>query len=147
MWEQAADRAAQSGRHLLLVVDGLDEDLHPPGSPSVASLLPTLAGAHAHVLVTSRPHPDLPDDVPDGHPLRVTPVQLDPFKGAQELADLAKKEIDDLTHGDDTDLAVDVLGLLTAAAGPLSLSDLVALRSDGQGAPTAADTAACAPAG
>ena len=77
LWQQAADRAAQSGRHLLLVVDGLDEDLLPPGSPSVASLLPTLAGAHAHVLVASRPHPELPDDVPDGHPLKVaTPVQL-----------------------------------------------------------------------
>ena len=39
-----------------------------------------------------------------------------------------------------SDLAVEVLGLLTAAAGPLSLRDLVALRSDGQGAPAAADT-------
>ena len=54
LWEQAAGRAARSGRHLLLVVDGLDEDLYPRGSPSVASLLPTLASAHAHVLVTSR---------------------------------------------------------------------------------------------
>jgi WD40 repeat protein len=140
LWEQAAELAAQSGRHLLLVVDGLDEDLHPPGSPSVASLLPTLAGAHTHVLVTSRPHPDLPNDVPDGHPLRVRPVPLDPFKGAQELAKLANKEIFNLTHGDDIDLAVEVLGLLTAASGPLSPSDLVALRSNGQGAPTAADT-------
>ena len=69
LWQQAADRAARSGRHLLLVVDGLDEDLLPPGSPSVASLLPLLAGAHAHVLVASRPHPGLPDDVPGGHPL------------------------------------------------------------------------------
>ena len=67
-------------------------------------------------------------------------MQLDPFKGAQKLAELAKKEIYDLTHGDDSDLAVDVLGLLTAAAGPLSVSDLAALRSDGQGAPAAADT-------
>ena len=140
LWEHAAGRAVQSGRHLLLAVDGLDEDLHPPGSPSVASLLPALAGAHAHVLVTSRRYPDLPDDVPDGHPLRVTPVKLDPFKGAQELAGLTKKEINDLTQGDDADLAVDVLGVLTAAAGPLSLRDLVVLRSDGQAAPTAADT-------
>ena len=53
LWQQAAARAAQAGRHLLLVVDGLDEDLLPPGSPSVASLLPTLVGAHAHVLVAS----------------------------------------------------------------------------------------------
>src|SRR5262249_53034872 len=84
LWEQATDRAGQYGRHLLLVVDGLDEDLHPPGSPSVASLLPGLPGARSHVLVTSRPHPDLPADVPDGHPMRVSPVQLDPFKDAQE---------------------------------------------------------------
>ena len=117
LWQQAADRAARSGRHLLLVVDGLDEDLLPPGSPSVASLLPTLAGAHAHVLVASRPHPELPDDMPGGHPLLGAPVNLEPFEGAPELAELATKEIDDLTHGDDADLAVDVLGLLTAAAG------------------------------
>jgi hypothetical protein len=140
LWEQAAERAADSGRHLLLVVDGIDEDLHPPMSPSVAGLLPALAGGHAHVLVTSRPHPDLSDDVPDGHPLMVTPVPLDPFQGAQELAGLAKQEIYNLTHGDDSDLAVEVLGLLTAAAGPLSVGDLAALRSDGQGAPAAADS-------
>jgi hypothetical protein len=141
LWEQAATGAAQRGRHLLLVVDGLDEDDPPPGSASVASLLPALTGAHAHVLVSSRPYPDLPYDVPDGHPLRVTPpVQLDAFQGAQKLAELAKKEIYELTHGDDNDLAVEVLGLLTAAAGPLSVSDLAALRSDGQGAPAAADT-------
>ena len=88
----------------------------------MASLLPTLVGAHAHVLVASRPYPELPDDVPDGHPLRATsPVELDPFEGAEELADLARQEIDDLTRGDDLELAVDVLGLLTAAAGPLSV--------------------------
>jgi hypothetical protein len=52
----------------------------------------------------------------------------------------AWKEIYDLTYGDDSDLAVMVLGLLTAAAGPLSVRDLVALRSDGQGAPTPLDT-------
>jgi hypothetical protein len=141
LWEQAARRAAQRGRHLLLAVDGLDEDLQPLGSPSVASLLPALADVNAHVLVTSRLHPDLPDDVSDGHPLkRVTPMQLDPFTGAQDLAGLAKMEIYNLTHGEDSDVAVDVLGVLTAAEGPLSLKDLVALRSDGHGTPTAADT-------
>src|SRR6266568_3387282 len=140
LWEQAADRAMQSGRYLLLVVDGLDEDLRPPGSPSVASLLPALAGGRAHVLVSSRPRPELPDDVPGGHPLGMTPTPLVPFEGAQELADLAKKEINDLTRGDDAGPAVDVLGLLTAAAGELSVRDLVALQSGGEGAPTAADS-------
>jgi hypothetical protein len=140
LWEQAAGRAAQSGRHLLLVVDGLDEDLRPPGSASVASLLPALVGDRAHVLVTSRFRPELPDDLPEGHPLRITPVPLSPFAGAQELAGLARQEIHDLTHGDDADLAIEVLGLLTAAAGPLSVMDLAALRSPGQGTPSAAAT-------
>ncbi len=131
LWRQAAERANQHGRHLLLVVDGLDEDRRPTGSASVASLLPTLIGASAHVLVASRPYPELPDDVPSGHPLRATrPQQLRPFEGAEELADLARQEIYHLTHGDDADLAVSVLGLMTAAAGPLTVTDLATLSND-----------------
>ena len=53
LWERAATGAAQRGRHLLLVVDGLDEDDPSPGLASVASLLPALAGARAHVLVST----------------------------------------------------------------------------------------------
>jgi WD40 repeat protein len=142
LWRQAADRAEQNERHLLLVVDGLDEDLLLPGKPSVASLLPTRVGAHAHVLVASRPGPELPGDVLGGHPLQeISPAQLEAFRDAQELATLAKTEIDDLaaTRGDDADLAIDILGFLTAAAGPLSARDLVALRSDRQDAPTIAE--------
>jgi hypothetical protein len=138
LWEQAASRAAENDRHLLLVVDGLDEDLHPSGSPSVASRLPTLVGEHAHVLVSSRPFPELPDDVVD-HPLRETrPVELEPFKGAAKLADLARQEIDSLMRSDDSGLAVEVLGLLTAAAGPLSVRDLADL-SKGGAAPSPAN--------
>ena len=65
-----ARAVAAAERHLLLVVDGLDEDLHPAGSPSVAALLPTEAGGRAHVLVSSRPYPELPSDVPVEHPLQ-----------------------------------------------------------------------------
>ena len=128
LWQKANDQAEESGRRLLLVVDGLDEDSHPPGSASVASMLPKLVGANAHVLVASRPHPELPVDVDDSHPLRATrPVELAPFEGASELAALARQEIDDLTRGDDLELAVDVLGLLAAAAGPLAVRDLAEL--------------------
>ena len=49
--------------------------------------------------------------------LRRSRCRLEPFEGARELAELARKEIDDWRRGDDADLAVDVLGLLTAAAG------------------------------
>jgi TIR domain len=66
----------------------LDGDLLPPRSPSVASLLPTLVGTHAHVLVASRPGLKLPGDVADGHPLKTThPTDLGPFGGAQQLAE------------------------------------------------------------
>jgi WD40 repeat protein len=137
LWEQAAGRAAEFGRHLLLVVDGLDEDLLPPGTPSVASLLPSLVGEHAHVLVSSRPHSELPDDVLD-HPLRETSrVELEPFVGAAELAELARREIDSLMRSDDSGLAVEVLGLLTAAGGPLSVRDLADLSNGGAGSATA----------
>ncbi len=143
LWRRASARADETGRHLLLVVDGLDEDALPAGSPSVAALLPDVVGAHAHVLVTSRPS-WVPDGMPDGHPLtRTTPVALDPFAGAGELADRARREIDDLTthhsgHAVD-ELAFNVLGILTAAAGPLTVDDLAAL-SSGVDRPAAAHT-------
>ena len=132
LWAKATERAAEVGRQLLLVVDGLDEDIRPPGLPSVASLLPTLVEGRAHVLVTSRPHPELPVDVPDGHPLTRPSIRVDltPFEGAEKLAELARQEIYSLTHGADSDTAVDVLGILTAAAGPLSVRDLAILSSD-----------------
>jgi hypothetical protein len=132
LWARASERAGETGRPLLLVVDGLDEDVRPTGLPSVASLLPTLVEGRAHVLVTSRPYPELPTGVPDGHPIRSPSilVDLEPFEGAGELAELARQEIDDLTHGADADTAADVLGLLTAAAGPLSVRDLAFLSND-----------------
>jgi hypothetical protein len=134
LWRKAVEQAGRQRRHLLLAVDGLDEDLLPPGSPSVASLLPTLVGEHAHVLVTSRPRPELPRDVERGHPLRqVEPVRVSPFEGAEGLAELARKEVYDLTHGAEAQLAVDLLGLFTAAAGPLTVADLLALLSDDTG--------------
>jgi Trypsin-like peptidase domain/WD domain, G-beta repeat len=132
LWGRAAERAAEAGRPLLLVADGLDEDIRPAGLPSVASLLPTLVDGWAHVLVTSRPYPELPGDVPDRHPLTSPSIRvhLTPFEGAEELAELARQEIYSLTHGADSDLAVDLLGFLTAAAGPLSARDLAFLSND-----------------
>jgi Trypsin-like peptidase domain/WD domain, G-beta repeat len=128
LWQRAARRAEAEDRPLLLVVDGLDEDLHPPRLPSVATLLPPGAGGRIHVLVSSRPHLDLRRDLPPGHALTQTePVTIRPFEGGNALADLARQEIDDLLRRDDDGLAADVLGLLTAAAGPLAVADLAAL--------------------
>lgn len=134
LWQQATRRADETGRHLLLVVDGLDEDTRPPGVPSVASYLPVLVGGRAHVLIASRPHAELPTDLPVGHPLvSARPVVLEPFRGHQELAALARQELNDLLSGDD--LASDLIGLLAAAAGPLSINDLAALSEDAETGP------------
>lgn len=128
LWERAAERAEIQGRHLFLVVDGLDEDVRPQGLPSVAALLPHTAGGHVHVLVASRPHPELPVDVPVGHPLAHTQrLRLGSFSGAKRLADLARQEIDDLIRRDDDGLAADLVGLLAAAAGPMTVQDLAAM--------------------
>lgn len=130
LWERASSAAAIANQHLLLVVDGLDEDLHPAGSVSVAALLPPTAGGFTHVLVSSRPYPQLPADA-DGHPLLLIPKTcITEFEGAAELAALARQEIVDLKRGDDGGLAMQTLGFLTAAAGPLGVEDLAALTSD-----------------
>jgi WD40 repeat protein len=135
LWERATERAAETGRPLLLVIDGLDEDnSRPAGLPSVAGLLPAVEG-RAHVLVSSRPYPELPGDVEDHAPLKSTATRVDltPFEGAKKLAGLARQEIDNLTHDRDSglaDLAAEVLGLLAAAAGPLSVRDLATLSND-----------------
>ena len=138
LWEKACSRAE---RHLLLVVDGLDEDLHAAGLPSVAALLPIGAGGRAHVLVSSRPYLELPADVLPEHPLRATPpTALEPFEGAAQLAALARQELDELKRRDDG-LATDVLAVLTAAAGPLTVRDLATLTTD-VGPPSPAHTRA-----
>ncbi|MFF4427088.1 trypsin-like peptidase domain-containing protein [Streptomyces sp. NPDC001549] len=128
LWSEAERRAQTYGRRLLLVVDGLDEDLRPDGY-SVASLLPAKLESIAHVLVSSRLHPDVPTDVDPRHPLHDAArhaVDLRESPHAAEAKILAEAEIRHLlTPGMDySGLAHDVLGLLTAATGPLSISDL-----------------------
>ena len=127
LWEEALEAARGRDHHLLLIVDGLDEDLHPPGVPSVAALLPTAVGERGHVLVTSRPYPELPIDVPSRHPLRqAQPVRLRATEAAEEQRLLAMQEIADLSM-EASDLAIRVLGMMAAAAGPLAADDLIAL--------------------
>src|SRR5487761_22455 len=76
LWRRAVEDAVRDDRHLLLVVDGLDEDLSGNvGRPSVAALIPGLIGEHAHVLVTSRCGFELPADVDLGGALRQIPRQ------------------------------------------------------------------------
>lgn len=131
LWASAAKQAEEADRRLLLVVDGLDEDLRP-GGQSIAALLPTEhLGQHARVLVSARPHPEIPVDVDSAHPLRAARViNLAESPHATAIRTRAHQEISAVLSAgapggaDDRDLAFDILGLLTAAAGPLTVEDI-----------------------
>ncbi|MFC0527196.1 trypsin-like peptidase domain-containing protein [Phytohabitans kaempferiae] len=122
----ASARAAAAGRRLVLVVDGLDEDRGTaPGSglPSIASLLPKSVDGGLRVIVSGRPNPPIPNDVPADHPLRRCRIRkLDPSPYALEVADRARLELTELLAGPPAHR--DVLGLITACGGGLSLDEL-----------------------
>ncbi len=130
----AGQRAAARGERLVLVVDGLDEDQSTrPGSglPSIASLLPMRPPESVRVIVTTRGHPELPDDVPEDHPLRhCIRRELEPSQFAAGLARRARQELLDQLHGDQ--LQIDIIGYLTAADGGLTTRDLASLTSQPQ---------------
>jgi WD40 repeat protein len=126
-WASATARARATGRHLLLLVDGLDEDVGPAqATPSVAQLLPARVDAHAHVLLFSRRYPLLPSDVAADHPLRTLGQdELRPSGVADQLRLRATQDLEQwLARGRSDPLLVDVLGLLTVARGALSVDDL-----------------------
>ena len=77
------------------------------------------------MLVASRLYPRLPDDVDPAHPLAaLAPDKLYTLPDsphAARLRELADQEITQLLRRASDDLALDVLGLLTAArGGPLA---------------------------
>ena len=134
LWVRATERAGHADRHLLLVVDGLDEDLSSAkGLPSVASLLPAAAGGRTHVLVAGRRYPELPGDVDLDHPLRTAKHVLAKSGAAKALADRAWEELRSLLrsahHEDHAILALarEVVAVLSAARGPLAARDLAEL--------------------
>ncbi|MDQ3403787.1 MAG: trypsin-like peptidase domain-containing protein, partial [Actinomycetota bacterium] len=122
----ADQQAAESGRRLVLVVDGLDEDTGGGTVSSIAALLPRRPPANTRVVVASRPHPGLPDDVPDGHPLHeCDPRTLTVHKGAVNLERRAGRELAQL-YGQGG-LNQVLLGLVTASGGGLTADDLAEL--------------------
>ncbi len=80
MFEKVARRSRENQHRLLLVVDGLDDDVawsgpaegaaERSGGGSIAALLPLAPAAGMRVIVSIRRGIRFPDDVPSRHPLR-----------------------------------------------------------------------------
>ncbi len=132
--KQAAAQVRNRGERLLMVVDGLDEDrgAPPSGSSSIAALLPEAPPPGVRILVTSRPLPGLPSDVPGSHPLRFCAVRhLVPSQHAQYLEIEAKRELAEHLQGADS-LAGDIIAYLTASGGGLTVRELMELTEASQ---------------
>ncbi|MET9224298.1 ATP-binding protein [Lentzea sp. NPDC003310] len=123
--DSATTACHSRGESFVLVVDGLDED-NGAGVHSIASLLPVRPPDGMRIVVAGRPNP--PPDAPDDHPLRSGTAEvrsLTPSPAAVALRRETERELKTLMHA--VGLQKDVLGLIAAAGGGLTSSDLVEL--------------------
>ncbi|MFC8451073.1 hypothetical protein [Kitasatospora sp. NPDC057223] len=130
LFDEAATACQEQGTRLVLVVDGLDEDRGVTAGPdvySVAALLPARPTGGMRIVVAGRLEPSLPADVPELHPLRDPSAVrlLEPSRHAGVVQHAAEQELKRLLTGTPTEQ--DLLGLLTAAGGGLSVQNLVEL--------------------
>ncbi|PSL55830.1 NACHT domain-containing protein [Saccharothrix carnea] len=131
----AAHVCQERGESLVLVVDGLDEDrgvTTGPDAHSIAALLPAELPPGLRVVVSSRPQPPIPPDVPEHHPLRDAGIARTLATSARATAIRAEmeRELKELLTG--TDVQQDLLGLVAAAGGGLSPRDLAELTGRSQ---------------
>ncbi len=122
LFGRAAAKSRREKRKLLLVVDGLDDDVAWPGeaADSIAGLLPAVPPRGMRVLVSLRSCVRPPDDLPSGHPLRdlVYRRVLGPVAGAAH---------DRQPTPDPAALGMPVAGLLAVSGGGLCTADLAGL--------------------
>lgn len=129
--DTAAHACQAAGETLVLLVDGLDEDQCADADAgedrSIAALLPMGPPAGMRVVVSGRPNPPVPGDVPEHHPLRASAVvrPLSASAAAQVARGDMERELERLLQG--TSVEQDLLGLLVAAGGGLTGDDLAEL--------------------
>ncbi|TDQ00689.1 hypothetical protein [Labedaea rhizosphaerae] len=125
--ERAAALCVSRGERLVLLVDGLDEDrgvVAGPNAHSIAALLPAPTPPGLRVLVSGRPSPPIPSDVPARHPLRDKAIvwDLTPSRLAQVVREDMLRELDAALYG--APIERDLVGLVTSARGGLSTRDI-----------------------
>ncbi|WP_395362700.1 hypothetical protein ACHGLA_22265 [Streptomyces sp. YH02] len=126
LYASAAAACTARGERLVLLVDGLDEDrgvTTGADARSIAGLLPH----DLRVIVSGRPNPPLPADVPEEHPLRDPAIVrlLAPSPSARAIRVEAERELKRLL--DTGGLPYELLALVTAAGGGLTADDLTEL--------------------
>lgn len=122
LMDQAARACQEKDQRLVLVLDGLDEDRS--SDTSIAGLLPACPPAGMRMIVAGRPSPPIPDDVPPDHPLFDPGIikNLSQSQHARAIQRQAERELKSLLRGSQVEL--DVLRVVTAARGGLSIHDL-----------------------
>ncbi|MGW3663539.1 tetratricopeptide repeat protein [Streptomyces sp. NPDC005141] len=126
-FERAAGACRARGRRLVLLVDGLDEDrgvVAGPDSYSIAGLLPAIPPNGSRIIVSGRPHPPIPDDVSDDHPLRDPEIshelKVSPYAEASRRD--AERDLFRLLETDE--MGRFLVGLTAVAGGGLTADDL-----------------------
>ncbi|MEU3734631.1 hypothetical protein AB0E81_35340 [Streptomyces sp. NPDC033538] len=132
--ERAAWQAKAAGRHLVLLVDGMDEDTGVPRSSaghSIAALLPSKPPDGLRIVVAGRPHPPVPGDVAQKHPLRNPGIDhlLLEIPAARAIREDAERNLDLLLESEG--LAHDLVVLTAAAGGGLNAKDYGRLTDEG----------------
>jgi hypothetical protein len=127
---EAAQHCRDRREQLVLVVDGLDEDRGVTGATntySIAAILPDPVPAGMRVIVSGRPNPPIPRDVPESHPLRHPEIvrRLTAYPNARARRDTMERDLASMAEG--TSAGRDILGLVVAARGGLSTADLAEL--------------------
>ncbi|MFI2077641.1 NACHT domain-containing protein [Streptomyces triculaminicus] len=134
LYGAAAKASTERRRTLLLVVDGLDENAvvegleqdteAGPSRYSIAALLPKQLPPGMRVIVSGRPNPPVPSDVPADHPLRdpANVRRLSASPAARVIRDMAMRDLHVLL--DDPGVGCHLVGLLAVARGALCSRDI-----------------------
>jgi Trypsin-like peptidase domain len=128
-WRLAEDAAAASedrGRRLVILVDGLDEDAALGAGARLRSIAAVFSGpvpSHLRVILATRPYRRVLAEI--GHKTDLNRHDLSPSPLAGESEAQARADIEDALGEDG--LALEVLGLLTAARSGLAHTELANL--------------------
>jgi hypothetical protein len=124
LWRRASQASHDAHRKLLLLIDGIDDLEERPAVRRLLERLPYRPLPGTHVLLLTRPNPQLDRVAAADHPLRGSKcdlITLDPSSDALHLRDRARIDLE--TVLDSGGIALRAL-LLMARTGPMAEQDI-----------------------